>query len=206
MLRRNGCEVKVVFVTDGAGAGTLPEGAAAIRRREAAAALAVLGVSDFAFLDEPDGGFHSTPRFERDITTLLQAFRPDWLFLPSVLDYHRDHAAIGQAILACWRRRQGSGQAFFYEIWSPLPATCVIDISDVADLKRSAISRYELPLAHCDYLSASLGLAAYRGLYLPGNAPRKYAEAFVAIENRGYWRGMAERMLEFRMHVERLLN
>lgn len=205
LLRQRGCEIKVVFVTDGGGAGSLPEGTVAVRKKEAIAALAVLGIGDIVFLDEPDGHFRSTPEFERKIMAMLDQFQPDWLFMPSVLDYHRDHVAAGQAICACWRSWQGTARAFFYEIWSPLPATWIVDISSAAELKRSALSRYELPLAHCDYLSASMGLAAYRGLYLAGNGQSGFAEAFVEAEKDGIWRGMPERLLTLRTYVEKLL-
>ncbi len=205
LLRQRGCEIKVVFVTDGGGAGSLPEGTVAVRKKEAIAALAVLGIGDIVFLDEPDGHFRNTPEFERKIMAMLDQFHPDWLFMPSVLDYHRDHVAAGQAICACWRSWQGTARAFFYEIWSPLPATWIVDISSAAELKRSALSRYELPLAHCDYLSASMGLAAYRGLYLAGNGQSGFAEAFVEAEKDGIWRGMPERLLTLRTYVEKLL-
>jgi LmbE family N-acetylglucosaminyl deacetylase len=205
LLRKKGCEIKVVFVTDGGGAGGLPEGTVAIRRNEAIAALAVLGVDDLVFLDEPDGNFRNTPEFEQKIMVILHQFHPDWLFLPSILDYHRDHVAIGQAVFSCWRRWQGAARAFLYEIWSSLPATCVVDISSVAELKRSALSLYELPLAHCHYLSASMGLAAYRGLYLSGNGQPKFAEAFVEAEKNASWDGMVTIMLALRIYVEKLL-
>jgi LmbE family N-acetylglucosaminyl deacetylase len=205
LLRKKGCEIKVVFVTDGGGAGGFPVGTVAIRRKEAIAAMAVIGVDDLVFLDEPDGNFRNTPAFEQNIMAILHQFCPDWLFLPSVLDYHRDHVAIGQAVCSCWRRSQGAARAFFYEIWSPLPATCVVDISSVAELKQSALSLYELPLAHCDYLSSSMGLAAYRGLYLPGNGHPKFAEAFVEAEKNGSWGCILERMLSLRIYLEKLL-
>ncbi|WP_051300180.1 PIG-L deacetylase family protein [Methylobacter luteus] len=205
LLRQKGCEIKVVFVTDGGGAGSLPEGTVAIRKKEAIAALAELGIDDLIFLDEPDGHFRNTPDFERKIMAILDQFQPDWLFMPSMLDYHRDHVAIGQAVCACWRRWQGKARAFFYEIWSPLPATWVVDIRSVAELKRSALSRYELPLAHCDYLTASMGLAAYRGLYLSENGQSGLAEAFVEAEKNGIWGDMPGRMLTLRVYIEKRL-
>lgn len=205
LLRQNGCAVKVVFVTDGAGAGGLPDGAAAIRRREAVAALSVLGVDDMVFLDEPDGSFRNSTRFEKKVFELFQEFQPNWIFLPSLLDYHRDHVAIGQAVLGCWQRWDGISRAFFYEIWSPLPATWIVDISSMADLKRKAISCYELPLAHCDYRTAIMGLASYRGLYLPGQGRPKYAEAFVEAGKRGDWEDISKIMLKLRLCLEELI-
>jgi LmbE family N-acetylglucosaminyl deacetylase len=205
LLRNNGCTVKVVFVTDGGGAGGLPEGSIAIRQQEAIAALTILGVEDWLFLAEPDGSFSNHPLFEQQALDIMQQFQADWLLLPSVLDYHRDHVAIGQALIALWQRHKTAKRLFFYEIWSPFPATHVLDISAVIELKRQAISAYQLPLAHCDYLSASLGLAAYRGLYLAANGQAKFAEAFVEAEHKECGGSMAEKMLSLRIYVETLL-
>lgn len=205
LLRKKGCEIKIIFVTDGAGAGGLPEGSAVIRRKEAIAALAAIGVDDLVFLDEPDGNFHNSPEFEQKIMALLHQFRPDWLFLPSVLDYHRDHVATGQAIFSCWSRQKNASRAFFYEIWSPVPATHVVDISSVIELKRQALNQYRLPLLQCDYLSASLGLSRYRALYLPNQGQEQYAEAFVEAENNRYFGGIMSSMLAMRFYLEKLL-
>lgn len=205
-LRQNGCAVKVVVVTDGAGAGTLPAGSVEVRRRETRAALAVLGIEDIVFLEEPDGGFSNHPRFMRDMATLLTDFDPDWIFLPSLLDYHRDHVAIGDALLRCWQRKSSRARAFFYEIWCPLPATHVVDISPVEALKRRAIACYALPLAHCDYLSASMGLAAYRGLYLSGGGRPALAEAFTEADRHTLWTmPFSARLLSLRLALEKQL-
>lgn len=205
LLRQKACTIKVIFVTDGAGAGSLAADAPMIRRKEAAESLAVLGISDMEFLDEPDGSFRNSPRFENKVRTLFQQFNPDWVFLPSMLDYHRDHVAIGQAVLSCWQRWGTPGRAFIYEIWSPLPATRVMDITSVIHLKKQAISRYVLPLSHCDYLSASIGLARYRGLYLPGKENQKYAEAFIEAEKNVVFGGFLQIMLKLRLCLESLL-
>lgn len=195
----------MVFVTDSAGAGSLGADAADIRRKEALAALTVLDIDDVEFLNEPDGGFCHSPRFENKIHSLLNDYSPDWLFLPSVLDYHRDHVAIGHAALSCWQHYQGPCRAFVYEIWSPLPATRIVDISHVIDLKKQAISRYILPLSHCDYLSASIGLASYRGLYLAKKASPNFAEAFIEAEKKVAWGSLSQKMLNLRLYLESLL-
>ena len=205
LLRQKNCAIKVIFVTDGAGAGALNADAPSIRRKEAVASLSVLGIDDLGFLDEPDGSFCNSSAFESKVHTLLQQFNPDWVFLPSMLDYHRDHVAVGQAVLACWQRWKKPSRAFVYEIWSPLPATRVVDISSVIELKKQAISCYVLPLSHCDYLAASIGLAGYRGLYLPKKAGLNYAEAFVEAEKEVEFGGLLQKMLDLRFYLERLL-
>ncbi len=205
LLRQNECQIKIVFVTDSAGAGSLGKDAATIRRRESVAALAILGIDDIEFLNEPDGDFCNSTRFENKINYLLQHFSPDWLFLPSVLDYHRDHVAIGQAVLSCWHSNKSPCRAFIYEIWCPLPATKIVDISSVIDLKKQSIACYELPLFHCDYLSASIGLASYRGLYLAKKEDTNYAEAFIEAEKKPAWGNLMQRMLGLRVYLEKLL-
>lgn len=204
-LKAVGCTIKVVFVTDGGGAGGLPEGSIAIRQQEAAAALTTLGVQDWLFLDEPDGSFRNHPAFERLALEIMQAFQADWIFLPSVLDYHRDHVAIGQTLFALWQQHKTAARLFFYEIWSPLPATHVVDISSAIELKRQAIEQYKLPLSHCDYLSASIGLSRYRALYLPKQEHQQYAEAFIEAENNTPFGGIIMRLLALRICLERLL-
>ncbi|WP_177165916.1 PIG-L deacetylase family protein [Nitrosomonas sp. Nm58] len=205
LLRQNKCAIKVVYVTNSTGTDNLGADAPAVRRLEAKAALSVLGIDDLEFLDEPDGNFRNSTHFEKKIHSLLRQFDPDWLFLPSVLDYHRDHVSIGQAILSCWQRWGGAARAFIYEIWSPLPATLVVDIGSVIHLKKQAISKYALRLAHCDYLSASIGLASYRGLYLPKKERPNYAEAFVEAEKRVMWKGLLQAMLSLRFYLEGFL-
>lgn len=204
LLQRNNCAIKVVFVTDGSG-GSLPEESVEIRRREAMAALSTLGINDWLFLDEPDGNFRSHPKFEQQALEIMRQFQPDWLFVPSILDYHRDHVAIGQALVSIWQVHKTAKQLFFYEIWSPVPATHMVDITSVIDLKQQAIRQYQLPLAHCDYLSASTGLSRYRGLYLPSQKREQYAEAFVAAENNKRFSGIMINMLQIRLRLEKFL-
>lgn len=205
LLRQNNCAIKVVIVTDGGGAGALPEDAVTIRRQETQSALNVLGIDDIVFFDEPDGSFRNHSAFMQKVAALLEDFDPDWIFLPSLLDYHRDHVAISHALLQAWRRWRGKARAFFYEIWSPLPATHVVDINAVAHLKRSAIACYALPLAHCDYLSASMGLAAFRGLYLSGNTQSPLAEAFAEEEQKSFWPDLSAKLLSLRIALEKRL-
>ncbi len=67
-----------------------------------------------------------------------------------------------------------------YEVWCPLPATHLVDISAVADTKWAAISQHQTALKCGDYLTASQGLARYRGLLLGKPGTDAAAEAFVA--------------------------
>jgi LmbE family N-acetylglucosaminyl deacetylase len=201
-LAAAGSTVKIVVVTDGAGAGALAAGAVEARRREFRAAIDILGVRDAAFLAEPDGAFRSSARFERVIADLLQEFRPDWVFLPSLLDYHRDHVALAHALLDCLAGCGTRLRRFLYEVWTPLPATRIVDITEVLDRKLAAICCHRTALEHLDYRAGSHGLAAFRGLYLPRAQKPRYAEAFLELEADGEF---ASRLIEFRLLLEREL-
>ena len=168
-------QVKVVLVTDGNGAGGLPEGADRLRQEEFKAALSQLGVEHFELLGYPDGAFESDPIIERRLSKLIATYQPDWVFLPSPLDYHRDHVRISVMLEPLCRRCKTVTHLLFYEIWAPVPATHVVDITEVVGMKRLAIDQHRTALACGDYLRAVEGLNRYRGLYLGHD---RLAEAF----------------------------
>jgi LmbE family N-acetylglucosaminyl deacetylase len=169
------CPVKVVLVTDGSGAGGLPEGAGAVRQLEFVNALAVLGVNDSIQLNQPDGFFVGSTELAEAIKKLLEDYQPDWVFLPSPLDYHRDHVRIAAFLEPLCRGAESVKQLLFYEIWAPVPATHVVDITDQANRKRAALAEHATAMACGDYQRAVDGLNRYRGLYLGQD---RLAEAF----------------------------
>jgi LmbE family N-acetylglucosaminyl deacetylase len=169
------CPVKVVLVTDGSGAGGLPPGAGEERQSEFVRALTVLGVTDTMALGQPDGGFQSTPELQKKIRTLLADYQPDWVFLPSPLDYHCDHVRIAAFLEPLCRQAPSVTHLLFYEIWAPVPATHVVDITEQAALKHQALLEHATAMPHGDYERAMDGLNRYRGLYLGRN---RIAEAF----------------------------
>jgi LmbE family N-acetylglucosaminyl deacetylase len=169
------CPVKVVLVTDGSGAGGLPDGAGVVRQGEFVRALACLGVTDSLQLNQPDGAFASSPDLKRQIQTLLDDYQPDWVILPSPLDYHRDHVRIAAFLEPLCRSAASVAQLLFYEVWAPVPATHVVDITDYVETKRQALMEHATAMACGDYLRAVDGLNNYRGLYL---GKGRVAEAF----------------------------
>jgi len=182
------CPVKVVLVTDGSGAGGLPAGAGAVRQAEFVKALAVLGINDSIQLSQPDGSFEGSSALADVVRKLLDDYEPDWVFLPSPLDYHRDHVRIAAFLEPLCRGATSVKQLLFYEIWAPVPATHVVDITDHACLKQAALAEHATAMACGDYQRAVDGLNRYRGLYLGQN---RLAEAF--------WVEPASRDVLFRM-------
>ena len=169
------CPVKVVLVTDGSGGGGLPPEAGAIRQAEFVSALAVLGVYESVQFNQTDGDFHESPELALQVKALLDDYQPDWVFLPSPLDYHRDHVRIAAFLEPLCRRASSVTQLLFYEIWAPVPATHVVDITDQVGRKQAALAAHVTAMPHGDYERAVDGLNRYRGLYLGKN---RFAEAF----------------------------
>lgn len=169
------CPVKVVLVTDGSGAGGLADGAGAVRQGEFVRALARLGVTDSLQLNQPDGAFEGSPDLKRQIQQLLAEYQPDWVMLPSPLDYHRDHVRIAAFLEPLCRRAASVEQLLFYEVWAPVPATHVVDITDHVQIKKDALREHATAMVCGDYERAVDGLNNYRGLYL---GKGRVAEAF----------------------------
>lgn len=169
------CTVKVVLVTDGSGGGQLPAGTDLVRQQEFRDALATLGIHDTEFLGAPDGTFAPTAQLRDRVCRMLETFRPNWVFLPSPLDYHRDHARLALFIAHLCHRAATLESLLFYEIWAPVPATHVVDITAVGELKQQALACHATAMACGDYQRAIDGLNRYRGLYLGRD---RLAEAF----------------------------
>lgn len=169
------CPVKVVLVTDGSGAGGLPAEAGAVRRVEFVRALAALGVTDSMQLNQPDGSFQGSPELALQVRALLEDYQPDWVFLPSPLDYHRDHVRIAAFLKPLCCQSSSVKQLLFYEIWAPVPATHVVDITEQVSRKQAALAEHATAMPFGDYQRAMDGLNRYRGLYLGRD---RLAEAF----------------------------
>lgn len=188
-----GAEVTVVFLTDGRRGGRLdPEEQAqglsltAVRKREAHAALADLGISaPPLFLDAEDGRLGVTTALETRLRQLLLATQPQIVYLPFLLEEHPDHRAVS-ALLA--RAVSGTSLDFLchgYEVWTPLFPNCFVRIDTTIEIKRKALLRYRSQLADTDYLHAALGLSAYRSNAFIDRSCR-YAEAFCALALPNY--------------------
>jgi LmbE family N-acetylglucosaminyl deacetylase len=71
-----------------------------------------------------------------------------------------------------------------YEVWSPLAANTVSDISDFIARKQDAMTWYTSQLHMIDYTHHILGLNAYRAMTEPASV--RYAEAFLEAPSETY--------------------
>jgi LmbE family N-acetylglucosaminyl deacetylase len=108
---QNGAEITVVFLTDGR-LGARDIGALwgeereraqreliATRKREARAALDVLGVRHMVCLDAEDGALARSEFASSQLRSVLRDRRPELVYLPFWLEAHADHHAASSVLL-----------------------------------------------------------------------------------------------------------
>ena len=184
-LCHQGIPVHLVLVSDASGAGGLPEGAGEQRIEEFRQALKHLGSS---LTQEcwrlPDGGLHTCDDLPRRVQQAIARYAPTTLVAPWLRDLHTDHSTLGRTVLEVAQTEKPAmvRELLFYEVWSPLPATHVLDISDVWPQKKAALTCHKIALSCGNYLRAMESLAAYRSLLTGAMAAEgHYAEAYRSI-------------------------
>jgi len=164
----------------------------ALRRREAAAAAAVLGLSGTEFWDYPDnmvvtrGDLAAVTARLRDLVVRLA---PDVIYAPHPGELHGDHhftalaaqAAVGELARAVAAGAAPAGLArppalLGYEVWSPLEPDWVVDTAAVHQRKLDAVRCYKSQLERNDIPRAVDGLNRFRAVLLPPGGT--CAEAF----------------------------
>jgi len=187
--------VTVVFVF--AGWSAVPDvtdkkEAALIVQGEAIEACSELGVTNIIELSFDDRACYPN---ETAISSLVKVFRdtrPEILYIPHTADGDREHRFTSEVSReALWlstsdyfpelgKRIDTVRAVLGYEVWKPLQsAQYVRDISDVVEKKRIALEKYQSQLRVKNWIGASLGLNAYRGV-AAGNC--SYAEAFQVLK------------------------
>lgn len=195
---RAGASVRVVFLTDGRHGGGREvkalKGAAlqaeqlklvAMRKAEARCALEALGVRDISFLDAEDGTLAHDSTAAPQLRAILEAERPELVYLPYFLEQHPDHYAASRIFLDATRDSSLRPQCLGYEVWTPLFPNCFVNIDQVVELKKRALAQYHSQLVQTDYAHTGLGLNAYRSAAFNDNSAR-FAEAFCSVSLKEY--------------------
>ena len=169
-----GDPVTVLFVTTGvhgdADKRHDPEHYVALRRAEAEAACAVLGVGETVFWGFPDSCVVTTDDLQHIRALLareLERLRPDVVYGPHVEESHSDHHFVGLAARGALEDAGGPAAVFGYEVWSPLTPQLVVDVTEHYEAKRKAIHCYASQLADTDLMGAVEGMNRYRSIMLP---------------------------------------
>lgn len=142
--RAMGHDIGWVIASDGAlggnSGGREPTGLRRIRKREAADAGGLLGVSP-VFLDRPDGGLENDRELAQLVEGCIAELDPDLVVTHAPNDYHADHRALSDAVRCAASYKVPVlycdtllGVAFQPTIW--------VDITAHLDTKLQAIRRH----------------------------------------------------------------
>ena len=151
------------------------------RKEEAVSSSGMLGFKESLFLDFPDG---EIDRHKETIcvklSEIIEQNKPDMVLSPSPIDHHADHIATARIAVRLLNDFQTFKLAF-YEVYSTLRFNYLVDIPDVADLKRKTIFNYRTSLYGKPeiYVKAALGLNAQRSIFVQKEG---YYEAFYVVE------------------------
>jgi len=183
-----GSAITVVFLTDGSLGGSEVKGSLTeTRQEESRRALRSLGIEQIHFLSGRDGALRAEPELVERLRQLLQAARPELVYLPFFLEEHPDHRAASAILLAAVAGVALDFQCLGYEVWTTLFPNCLVNIDATVDAKRRAIAYYHSQLSEADYIHTQLGLNAYRSAAFLGGTCR-FAEAFCALPLADYRR------------------
>ncbi len=193
LAAKKGIDINIVFVTDG-GQGGDP----AIRKKEAQAASDIIGVKNIFYLNLPDREVALIPFPDKTVVKILEQIRPKTVFLPSFQENHPDHRATTNRVLSLIKNsnqfkiisdsknlqpfipdtsaEELNFQLWFYEINRQGEINRLIDISDVLEVKESAVECYSSQLQQLDYKVHALCLNFMRSITLNGKT--NYAEGF----------------------------
>jgi len=189
--RRLGDPVEALWVTSGVHGdprGRLdPERYVALRRAEAEAAAATLGLLGTEFWGYPD----SMVVTEADLAAVTERLfdrlarsRPDVIYAPHPGEAHSDHHFTALAVLAAHRRALAEltgyrGHVLGFEVWSACDPDWAVDVGSTYETKLAAIRCYASQLEHNDIPRMIDGLNRFRAVLLPPGG--LWAEAFAEM-------------------------
>lgn len=182
LMNKAGVSSRVAFLTSGERLYETPSASVAERRmEEARKASGILGCKEPVFLNFQDGelGNHEDSLYH-ELCRTIGLDKPDIVFSPSPIDFHRDHIATARVALRLLNK-PASFKLAFYEVYSTLRFNQLVDITEAIEIKKSAIMNYSTSLYNKPevYLHAALGLNAQRSIFTQKSG---YYEAFWIIE------------------------
>ena len=164
--RRQGAELKAVFLTSGeaGGHGRPPDVTASRREAEAARAADLLDIGEIEFWRQPDGGLRITKQTTGRLCRLLRSWKPEIVYVTHPGEMHPDHRAAASLVRRAVSTVRNKLSVRGYEVWTPLGhMDHVVDISDVVSGKRAAIRAYRSQCSVLRFDTATLALNRYRG-------------------------------------------
>ncbi len=116
------------------------------RRKEAERAGLILGLQPYQFLDHPEGHVPSRAEFDagvRQMAERIDAWAPDVIYGPWPGESHVDHRTLARVLFRAAQLSGTRAEVWGYEVWTPLRADRVVEISEVWEAKTAALREYE---------------------------------------------------------------
>lgn len=140
------------------------------------------------FLDNYSKGISIDENTLMEILAFIKSVQPKRIFLPFFCDDHDDHRRASHLL---WLLNKKDASLSGYEIWAyqvytSLIPNIIVDITDIAEAKKSAIKKWQTQGKTRDWAHFSLGLNAYncRFIQKPG---KNYVEAFFVVPGKEYF-------------------
>ncbi|HTF87758.1 MAG TPA: PIG-L deacetylase family protein [Planctomycetota bacterium] len=169
-----GDPVHVVVAFDGL-LGLAPEWPRDTRKKEAGRAALALGLRPYQFLDHPEGHVPTPAEFEtgvRQMAELIDALVPDTIYAPWPGEAHVDHKTLARVVYRARQIVNSKAEVWGFEVWTPLRADRVIEISGVWQKKLAALEVYESQLGTTNLTLQAEERARSRGGLFPGRISR----------------------------------
>lgn len=190
---------RVIVITDGAiGQENIKKSETIeIRKKEFIDEMKYLGISDYYFLEVPDG----TLLNNTDCLKGIDFTEYDYVFVTGAKDGHPDHTGAYEAVINSFMKiqKEECPRLFLYEVHKQLaePSHC-LDITELIDEKRKLIGYHKSQIKTLPYDDIAILNAGYRALQ--NRMPGKYLEVFQEIYNHGDSMGEEVKELERKFH------
>lgn len=172
----HGAKVRVLYLTKG-------KASQAESLMEETAAVAVSIGYETCFLNYYA---RCLPLDEQTIGALwveIETFNPQVLMLPFLCDDHDDHRRANHLL---WLTQQAHPlpsdlEIWAYQVYAALIPNVMVDITAMAERKRTAIAGWVSQAGSRDWAHYALGLNAFNSRFLPDATGPRYAEAFFVV-------------------------
>ena len=169
--------VEVVYVTDGRPS----DGDTEKIRSNAREVCSLMGITP-RFLGCPIGSIDMN-RLTISIAESINSMSPNLIMLPFLLDDHDEHRLVNEALMAAMSRKlfePGGISIWGYQIYSSILPNVVVDITDIVEQKKQAMSKWTAVAGKRNWSHYVLGVNASNSRYI-ATKDEVYAEAFFVV-------------------------
>jgi LmbE family N-acetylglucosaminyl deacetylase len=154
------------------------------RNAESQRAAELLGIEPPRFLGHADLAA-AAPTAAAELRAILLDRQVDVVFVPFVLDGHRDHRFAGYILGDALREVGSRVRVLGYEVWGLCIPNVILKIDAAVERKMELLSCFTMAHQALDYAHTTKGLNMYRSRLL-GAGECRYAECFFEMPKEEY--------------------